>query len=90
MKTQAKASGQQKRFEVYLDRLAEASGHLDRAGPLKNYCKGLLLAGERKSVEPMAAGLAPANVRRMQRRPMGPAGAAIDKPMGRPRKKKLT
>jgi len=32
---------------------------------MKNYCKGLLLAGERKSVEPMAARLAPDNVRRM-------------------------
>jgi len=32
---------------------------------LKNYCKGLLLSGERKSVEPMAARLAPDNVRRM-------------------------
>lgn len=33
--------------------------------PLKNYCTGLLLPGERKSVEPMAARLAPDNVRRM-------------------------
>jgi len=32
---------------------------------LKNYCTGLLLPGERKSVEPMAARLAPENVRRM-------------------------
>jgi SRSO17 transposase len=33
--------------------------------PLKMYCAGLLLPGERKSVEPMAARLAPDNVRRM-------------------------
>jgi SRSO17 transposase len=32
---------------------------------LKHYCIGLLLPGERKSVEPMAARLAPENVRRM-------------------------
>jgi SRSO17 transposase len=32
---------------------------------LKNYCTGLLLPGERKSVEPMAARLAPDNVGRM-------------------------
>jgi SRSO17 transposase len=32
---------------------------------LKNYCTGLLLPGERKSVEPMAARLAPDHVRRM-------------------------
>ena len=33
--------------------------------PLKNYCTALLLPGERKSVEPMAARLAPDRVRRM-------------------------
>jgi SRSO17 transposase len=38
---------------------------VDRIDPLKSYCKGLLLPGERKSVEPMAARLAPDNVRRM-------------------------
>ena len=32
---------------------------------MKAYCTGLLLPGERKSVEPMAARLAPDNVRRM-------------------------
>lgn len=48
-----------------MDGLAQAAGHADRAVPLKNYCTGLLLAGERKSVEPMAARLAPRNVRRM-------------------------
>jgi SRSO17 transposase len=45
--------------------LAQAAGHADRAVPLKNYCTGLLLPGERKSVEPLAARLAPDNVRRM-------------------------
>jgi SRSO17 transposase len=65
LNTPLKATGQQKRFAAYLDSLAQAAGHLDRAAPLKNYCKGLLLAGERKSVEPMAARLAPDNVRRM-------------------------
>jgi SRSO17 transposase len=48
-----------------MDGLAQAAGHADRAVPLKNYCTGLLLPGERKSVEPMAARLAPTNVRRM-------------------------
>ena len=65
MNTHRKVTGQQKRFTAYLDSLAEAAGHLDRADPLKSYCKGLLLPGERKSVEPMAARLAPDNVRRM-------------------------
>ena len=54
---------QQKRFAAYLDRLAHAAGHLDRVVPLKSYCTGLLLPGERKSVEPMAARLCPDNVR---------------------------
>ena len=45
--------------------MANAAGHADRHTPLKNYCTGLLLPGERKSVEPMAARLAPDNVRRM-------------------------
>lgn len=65
MKTPLKVTAQQKRFAAYLDGLAQAAGHLDRGDPLKSYCKGLLLPGERKSVEPMAARLAPENVRRM-------------------------
>jgi len=56
---------QQKRLAAYLNGLAQAAGHADRMVPLKNYCTGLLLEGERKSVEPMAARLAPDNVRRM-------------------------
>jgi SRSO17 transposase len=48
-----------------MEGLAKAAGHADRHAPLKNYCKGLLLPGERKSIEPMAARLAPDNVRRM-------------------------
>ena len=56
---------QEKRFAAYMDGLAKAAGHADRHAPLQNYCKGLLLPGERKSVEPMAARLAPENVRRM-------------------------
>src|SRR5262252_6508177 len=54
---------QQKRFAAYLNSLARAAGHADRAVPLESYCKGLLLPGERKSVEPMAARLAPHDVR---------------------------
>ena len=57
--------GQHQRFAAYLDSLARAAGHLDRAMPLTSYCTGLLLPGERKSVEPMAARLAPDDVQRM-------------------------
>jgi SRSO17 transposase len=56
---------QQRRFAAYIEGLANAAGHADRHTPFKNYCTGLLLPGERKSVEPMAARLAPDNVRRM-------------------------
>lgn len=55
---------QEKRLAAYMDGLAKAAGHADREQPLKAYCAGLLLPGERKSVEPMAARLAPDNVRR--------------------------
>jgi SRSO17 transposase len=56
---------QEQRFAAYIEGLAEAAGHADRNVPLKNYCTGLLLPGERKSVEPMAARLTGDNVRRM-------------------------
>jgi SRSO17 transposase len=48
-----------------MEGLAKAAGHADRIGPLKSYCTGLLLPGERKSVEPMAARLAPDRVGQM-------------------------
>lgn len=56
---------QEKRLAAYLEWLAQAVGHADRTDPLRNYCTGLLLDGERKSVEPMAARLAPDAVQRM-------------------------
>ena len=56
---------QLRRFAAYTEGLANAAGHADRHTPLTNYCKGLLLPGERKSVEPMAARLAPDSVRKM-------------------------
>jgi SRSO17 transposase len=66
MSAKAKAPGtQEDRFAAYIQSLAQAAGHLDRHEPLKAYCKGLLLPIERKSVEPMAARLAPDNVRQM-------------------------
>ena len=47
------------RFTAYLGELASVVGHADRKGPLQDYCTGLLLPAERKSVEPMAAMTAP-------------------------------
>ena len=49
------------RFTAYLGASASGIGHVDRVGPLRDYCTGLLLPAERKSVEPMAAMTAPAN-----------------------------
>ena len=43
------------RFQTFVEELVGVIGHADRAGPLRDYCTGLLLPGERKSVEPMAA-----------------------------------
>ena len=48
------------RFAAYIGSLASVLGHVDRVGPLNDYCVGLLMPGERKSVEPMAAIVAPA------------------------------
>ena len=50
------------RFVAYVESLARALGHADRWRPLKDYCTGLLMPGERKSVEPMAAVVAPERV----------------------------
>ena len=56
------ADGVALRFHAYIEHLSEAMGHADRHAPLAEYCTGLLLPGERKSVEPMAARVAPAEV----------------------------
>jgi SRSO17 transposase len=48
------------RFAAYVEGLSSVIGHADRTGPLRDYCTGLMLPGERKSVEPMAARTAPA------------------------------
>lgn len=50
------------RFDGYLDLLAKAIGHADRREPLRAYLAGLLLPGDRKSVEPMAARVDPRHV----------------------------
>jgi SRSO17 transposase len=57
---------QERRFAAYIEGLANAAGHEDRQVPLKNYCKGLLLPGERKSIEPMAARLDSENTQAMR------------------------
>ena len=51
--------GCEARFAAYVEALASVVGHADRKRPLRDYCTGLMLPGERKSVEPMAARTAP-------------------------------
>jgi SRSO17 transposase len=53
------AVGSESRFAAYVEGLASVIGHKDRVGPLRDYCVGLMLPCERKSVEPMAAVTAP-------------------------------
>ena len=58
----------EERLEEYVEGLAGVIGHADRATPLRDYCTGLLMPAERKSVEPMAAMTAPARSRRSTNR----------------------
>ncbi len=50
------------RFAEYVEGMTSVIGHADRAAPLRDYCVGLLAAEGRRSVEPMAAVTAPAEV----------------------------
>ncbi len=56
------SDGSESRFAAYVETLTAALGHADRAAPFQSYCVGLLLPGERKSVEPMAARVEPQRV----------------------------
>lgn len=47
------------RFVGYVESLASTLCHADRVEPMREYCRGLVVTEERKSVEPMAAKLAP-------------------------------
>jgi SRSO17 transposase len=62
--TRRAPGGFEKRLTAYMQGLAEAVKHADRVQPLHDYCAGLLLPGERKSVEPIAARVAPEAVDR--------------------------
>jgi len=56
------AQSSEARFSAYVEGLVSVIGHADRARPLRDYCLGLMLPCERKSVEPMAAVTAPERV----------------------------
>ena len=52
-----KADARLDRLETFGELMAESLGHADRRGPCIDYLNGLLLPGDRKSMEPMAARL---------------------------------
>ena len=56
------SEGSEARFAGYVEALGVVLGHADRQQPMHDYCLGLLMPIERKSVEPMAAVTAPAQV----------------------------
>src|SRR5450755_263967 len=54
---------QRQQFDRFIEAISPALEHADRVGPFGAYCMGVMLEGERKSVEPMAARLNPTNLR---------------------------
>jgi SRSO17 transposase len=69
----------EERFSAYLDELAGVMGRVSRVGPMRDYCTGLLLPGERKSVEPIAAVTARPLVGRVRVGQGARDGAAADR-----------
>jgi SRSO17 transposase len=56
------SEGSEARFAAYVEALGAVLGHADRQEPMRDYCLELLMPIERKSVEPMVAVTAPAQV----------------------------
>jgi len=55
MGTDQEAAESEKRFANYVEQLARVMGHPARERPMRDYCTGLVMPLERKSVEPLAA-----------------------------------
>ena len=62
MGLESKAGGSESRFASYVEAITSVLGHADRVVPFQSYCAGLLLPGDRKSVEPIAARMQPGRV----------------------------
>jgi SRSO17 transposase len=56
------AAALEERFTAYVDGLASTLAHADRQEPFAAYCRGLILPGQRKSIEPIAARVRPEQV----------------------------
>jgi len=65
MSAQSCQSSEEQKFDEYVDALAAAMNHPQQKERLHGYCSGLLLPGERKSMEPIAAHLDPDRVQAM-------------------------
>ncbi len=63
MGLESRLRGNASRFAAYVEAITAVLGHADRVVPFQSYCAGLLLPGDRKSVEPMAARVQPGRVR---------------------------
>src|SRR5207244_195116 len=72
------------RFAAYVQDLSSVLGHADRSGPLRDYCTGLILPCERKSVEPMAARTAPSRTAAQHQSLLQFVGGAVDRKALRP------
>ena len=55
-------AGSEGRFAAFVELMSSILGHADRIAPFRSYCTGLILPGERKSVEPIAARVEPNRV----------------------------
>jgi SRSO17 transposase len=68
----------ERELREYLDGMVEGMGRVERKAAMRNYVVGLLLDGERKSVEPMAARLvdAPKQIGAMRQRLLDCVGKA--------------
>src|SRR3982074_3601420 len=76
------------RFAGYVEGLVGVGGHAHRAGPLRDYCTGLMMPCERKSVEPMAAVTAPGRTAAQHQSVLhfvGNAAWSDEKVLGKPR-----
>src|SRR5215467_11943592 len=77
------AEGSEERFASYVEELASVIGHADRVEPLEAYRIGLLLPGERKSVEPMAGISAPERISAQHQSKLHFSGSSDEKVLGR-------
>jgi SRSO17 transposase len=48
---ESKAHGSESHLSAYVEAITSVLGHADRVVPFQSYCAGLLLPGDRKSVE---------------------------------------